>query len=59
MLLAQPQAAPQPHFVPQAQADCATGFWQPQLQVDPGQLLQPQLLLFASFMMFLRWGVLI
>jgi hypothetical protein len=56
---AQLQAAPQPHFVPHAQAVGATGFWQPQVQVDPAQLLQPQVLFFASFMMSLQWGGLI
>ena len=49
--IGQAQEAPQPHRGPQAQAGCSTAFWQPQLQVAPGQLVQRQGLGFVSFMM--------
>jgi hypothetical protein len=51
---AQAHALPQRHAGPHAQADCAAVFWQPQLQLVPGQGLQPQGRVVVSFMSFSR-----
>ena len=54
-VLGQGQAGPHLHCGRQAQAVCAAGGWQPQVQVEPGQALQRQAGV-ASFMMSLLLG---
>jgi hypothetical protein len=49
--LVQAQFSPQLHFgVQQAQEVSATAFWQPQVQLEPGQVLQLQLFALVVFM---------
>jgi hypothetical protein len=49
-------ALPQRHCGAHVQACCAGAapFWQPQRQLGPGQGLQPQGIVFVSFMSVLR-----